>query len=709
MPVADFNDIRLPDYIQNIECFATDQSWLYLGTRWYNEETEQGEMTIYRNGVFEAYAPEAYIVIPYEIEPFTPYHLLVFVPDGNGGAFVYGQHDPLENADLFTLEKYDDNGNLLWSKDYVNEELQGKGAGFSDGAAGPDGSLYLYSSGKNGKILSFDPDGNVKASNVSELDSLEGVLVTEDGKLYGYGYVDEKQYFETLAEGGSGLIASPVDFRKAFEGEGGNVCLCSGTGLWEYNPETADSRLLWNWDDEYVQMVGESVEFLCYADGSYHIMNRVQNVSTDYMKPLWRRGQTLTFVTISFRDRADYPGKEVITLARANSMLRYAFSAFMPDSANIGLSTWTEDLVRMYNRQSKKYYVKMVSEGEGLNSSEKLNRVEMQIMQGEGPDLLEVSGVYAPYMVEKGMLEDLTEYYNASSAINLEDLLPQIREAGASNGMNVLVMPAFSITTWISKDPVPLKEWTPWKFLERCQESQLFYVSDPYESYSRCSRLNLLNRFVDYEAKKCHFDSAEFAKLLEECRKVPSKTVQQNVLSEAEYLMIEDFVSSMHDFAMHNESYGKDCHQGMPGWEGAGHLMNVYDTFAMNKKSKNKDGAWDFLEFLLSKNVQDGIEWGFPVRTDSFDKYLKRSYVSEENSDDEIFVRGHFIPDEVEEEDFEALRKMVASSVYVPGNSRDMIWKIVNEEVSMFFKGDAGLEQTVEKIQNRVSLYLDEM
>ena len=161
-----------------------------------------------------------------------------------------------------------------------------------------------------------------------------------------------------------------------------------------------------------------------------------------------------------------------------------------------------------------------------------------------------------------------------------------------------------------------------------------------------------------------------------------------------------------------SESYGKDCHQGMPGWEGGGHLMNVYDVFAMNTQSKNKEGAWDFLEFILSKKQQDSIKWAFPARTDSFNEYVERSYIGG-TSVDERFVPGfsaeYAYANQVEEEDLAALREMVASSVYISGNARDAVGNIVYEEVAMFFNGGADLEQTIEKIQNRVSLYLKEM
>ena len=713
--VAHINDVQLPEAVSNMKCFAVDQNWLYIGM--YNPGTSfaegRGEIVVYRTGLFSPFDPESHIVIPYDVnpKPFKPYHLLAFVPDGEGGAFVYGQHDPLENGDLFTLDKYDERGDLLWSRDYTGEELAAEGLSLTNGAAASDGRLYLYAAGEGGTIVSFEPDGAIKASYASGLDTLEGMAVTENDDVYAYGHVGERQFFTGLGKGESSPAPFPMKFLKAFGGQGSHMCLSDAEGLWEYDPEADSCSLLWNWDGEYVQMIGRDIEYLCYADDVYYVMNRIQNVRNDYTWPTWKfnQGQTVTFAAISFQDRAEYPGRETVTLARANSMSRYAYSSPMSDVSR-GISTWTEDLVRMYNRQSKKYYIKIVNEEEGLNQSEKLNRVELQILKGEGPDLLEVSDVFAPYMAEKGMLEDLTEYYEESDVVSLEDLLPQIRE-GAAGGMNVLVVPAFSISTWISKAPVPLEEWTPWKFLEQCQESQMFYSLSPYEVFTKCFSRPLLERFVDYESKECHFDSPDFIRLLEECKKVPTREVPQTVLSEADFMAREGImIDSMHAYIINTDDYGKNCYQGMPDWEGGGHLIYPYDVFAMNSQSKCKEGAWDFLEFILSKEVQDNIEWGFPARTDSFDRYVERSYA--QDYADERFVMIPLSASmlvQPEEEDFDSLREMVASSVYMQGRARNVVQSIVFEEAAMFFENDADLEQTIEKIQNRVSLYLKEM
>ncbi|HBA46344.1 MAG TPA: hypothetical protein DCZ91_00790 [Lachnospiraceae bacterium] len=62
-----------------------------------------------------------------------------------------------------------------------------------------------------------------------------------------------------------------------------------------------------------------------------------------------------------------------------------------------------------------------------------------------------------------------------------------------------------------------------------------------------------------------------------------------------------------------------------------------------------------------------------------------------------------------EEGDFDRIKDIISASVYTSVVDKgNVVRDIVLEEAGMYFEGDATLEQTVAKIQNRVSLYLKE-
>ncbi len=61
------------------------------------------------------------------------------------------------------------------------------------------------------------------------------------------------------------------------------------------------------------------------------------------------------------------------------------------------------------------------------------------------------------------------------------------------------------------------------------------------------------------------------------------------------------------------------------------------------------------------------------------------------------------------EADAAAARHMVDNAVIDLRNGlQDPVMRILYEETSMYFQGDASLDETVEKIQSRVGLYLQE-
>ena len=151
---------------------------------------------------------------------------------------------------------------------------------------------------------------------------------------------------------------------------------------------------------------------------------------------------------------------------------------------------------------------------------------------------------------------------------------------------------------------------------------------------------------------------------------------------------------------------------GYPGWNGGEHELNAYVAFAINSASEQKEGAWSFLEYLLSEELQEMMEYwygGFPSREDSFEAHLTDLHIRPGRLKPVFAIGGPelVIPDN---EDIALLREIVYSSVFknwVQGNNP--LWDIVNEEAGMYFAGDSPLEETVQKIQNRVQIYLDEL
>ncbi|MDE6673371.1 MAG: hypothetical protein K2K19_00970, partial [Acetatifactor sp.] len=204
--------------------------------------------------------------------------------------------------------------------------------------------------------------------------------------------------------------------------------------------------------------------------------------------------------------------------------------------------------------------------------------------------------------------------------------------------------------------------------------------------------------FVDYEQKECYFDSEDFRLVLEGCNQWEAEETTEGMLIRA-YFNCTNFYLG---YKKRNAFW-----LGNPGWNGAENQFYPTDVFVMNSASENKEGAWDFLAYLLSRDMQDSIDWEFPVREDSLEQYFLSSYT--EPGTEFNYVEGYGV---LEQEDFITMRELIEHAVYRDSSlisGSNPIRLILHEEVGMYFAGDATLEETVEKIQNRMSLYLKEL
>ena len=128
--------------------------------------------------------------------------------------------------------------------------------------------------------------------------------------------------------------------------------------------------------------------------------------------------------------------------------------------------------------------------------------------------------------------------------------------------------------------------------------------------------------------------------------------------------------------------------------------------FAINSDSKNKEGAWDFLEYLLSEEYQKLLREGFPVRKDCIEIYLNDMYDPYVKFSEDIGEASEYGS---REENIARMREMLDAAVFNDWRGKiNPLRDIIYEEVQMYFAGDATLDETVNKIQNRVQLYLDE-
>lgn len=699
--VADYHYIEMNAVIESEmfpdsydDSYAINGEWMYMTDYLIDEERtrewqeEGGDSILYNYGITRKRISDGsqeknYITT--DIENWNANRPLLLV-DGEGNCYISWRfYDWETKTNTYRLEKYDAEGKLLWAQDPTEEELESIGEQLEQGTVDRKGRVILYSCGE-GCAIRFNPDGSLEGVYRPELESLDGVAVGQDDRAYGYCISGGKAVFVELGGTGETYIC-PMVPNAVYDGYEEGICLDTGMGMFAYEPESEETRLLFGRGDEYVLLDNDKLYKFYQQDGVFTLLCGFTDVLASQNK------QIATIARIIFENSRDYPEKQTVTLA-----------------SDIEFSM-TKTLVKMYNRQSRKYKVKVTAQdGKVLTD---------QLMRGSNADLAEVGRIYTVDLARLGAFEDLTPYYEKSSVVEQGDILESVRDACTVGGKNVTVIPGFVISVMRARgDFVKAEEWNVWKFAEMGQENWMLTSQSPEHALNICMGAEYGEHFIDYENKTCSFDGEEFRRLLELCGKWSVLYSDRGALVEdntgkGDWLFDRPSLKEVKDFVWRHidsdEVYnyeGEDYVStlvGYPGWEGGESRLQAYCAYAISSTSQNKEGAWDFLEYLMSEELQELMEpmlGIFPARKDSFDAYLRNDYVNPG-------TRGWVVPSE---EDIEHIRRMVDTAVlHNVTNAFNPVAVIVSEEAAMYFAGDASLDETVDKIQRRVQLYLDEL
>lgn len=275
-------------------------------------------------------------------------------------------------------------------------------------------------------------------------------------------------------------------------------------------------------------------------------------------------------------------------------------------------------------------------------------------------------------------------------------------------------MPVFTIDTFLAGEPwCEPEDWTVWKFLEMGKENRLFQSQGPGDALAYCMGIQYGEHFIDRDKKECHFDSDEFRRILEACGEWKNYGGRNNMSSQGsgdgDYLLRKgNEIDSVYDLLSDGEPEYFTRLVGYPGWEGGEYKLQSNAMFAINSASEYKEGAWEFLEYLLSEAYQGMLEGAFPVRKECFREYVENPY---RPAWMDMFVdsetgEGAARPGETE---ISLLTDMLDAAVYDSWNGKgNPVWDIVAYEAGMYFEDNCTLDETVDKIQNRVQTWLNE-
>lgn len=368
------------------------------------------------------------------------------------------------------------------------------------------------------------------------------------------------------------------------------------------------------------------------------------------------------------------------------------------------------EAVALFNKSSREFRVELTSYSSlypGASASEWDNAVmklNIELISGKVPDLIDLSGLPADAYLRHGLLEDLYPYLLGDSAINLDDYYANIFDAMSIDGKLPYVTNSVRIfTMFADANAVGTKRgWTVNEFAQLKNDGRIIV-----EGLEPSRFLQMLvaadTRFVDWESGECRFDSEEFVNLLELCKSMADCEDSAQFVSDGSQAncIYTPLFSALFVAQSNARLAGNANPIGFPNATGeVMHIMDAANRIGLSAACEHKDGAWAFVRLFLEPRLQESGIY-FPFLKSSFEKIADASVKGN------TIWRGGMYDGEIREEDIALAREILGSTGFC-GNSDQRLVSLISEIAESYFNDSRTAQEVSADIQRRARLYIDE-
>ena len=608
-----------------------------------------------------------------------------------------------ESTEYYSVYCYDPDGSIVWE-----EAIQGEGELYYAGQiiCVPDG---LVISDSNGLSLMSRDDGSIKGT-VARDSSLAGCSIygLEDGRIAVWSYGDSGQEIRVFTSSGEEAGTYPVtgnaQFITMLPGSSYALYLFSERGIYGMN---LDGK--------------EPVKVLDYLDSDLDIL------SVDALVEL----EPGCFAAALIDTDGD---TEVCLLNKVDP--ETAANRTILTLGCYYIDYEVRKQVLAYNKTSENTRIRILdySDYDTSTGSEGLTRLNADIASGNAPDIILLS--YAMPLrsyVAKGVLEDLTPYYEGDEELQNTPFLTNVLDAFRTDGRMYTIVPAFYVMTLIgAKEDVG----DPASFtLDRAKSLIQQKGADLSRAFGLVQRDILLynalelcgESFLNWETASCSFNSEEFISLLEFLEPFPGSMTEGETMVDttADYrngtsLFYLTSLGSFDDYVyIRHGMFGKEITMtGFPCDSGAEAAISPQMQIAVSSTAKDKDAAWEFVRRFLQPGYQSSINYYYwPVSEEAIEALAVTAqephYFDDGNGNLEIepvvvSIGGEMIELPVlsheEAEEVKEFLRSIDHAVYIDS----AVENIITEEAEAFFSGQKSAKDVADIIQSRVQIYINE-
>lgn len=523
---------------------------------------------------------------------------------------------------------------------------------------------------------------------------------------------------------------------EPYSGSGDYLCyVSSDTGIAGLRADTLETESVLNLLNIGVDNSNISSFSIC-NDGSFLTVN------TDYSQA----EATTVISRISPVDSSEVAEKEIVTLG--------CFS----------LDWNIRSEIAAFNKQSDKYTIYATSFSESNDISDwnaALTKFNNELLAGNVPDLILLdSQMPINSYASKGLFADLYDFLDKDPDLSKDDFMPNVLSSLEKDGKLYELTPSFSIQTVAAKTSLVGTDRSI--TLDRAKEV-MAGMGDNVNMFNDMTASGFLSAalsysdFVDYKNGTCNFDTPEFKAFLEYAKTLPTEIDydklwnenpnywqdQEKAYRENRTLFYNMYFSDFRTYNLTKEGYlGEDItFTGFPvTQEGSSGAMILASTeMAVSSKSKHKDGAWEFIKYVIMNNVTEepvylwnastgkqeetgetrytSKNYNLPILKDQLQKIGKQAtvtdyYIDENGSKVEQTMTYYIADQEIKippltQDDVDMLIEYFGTVTKLVRYD-DNISSIVNEETALFFDGTKSVDETASIIQSRASIYMSE-
>lgn len=401
-----------------------------------------------------------------------------------------------------------------------------------------------------------------------------------------------------------------------------------------------------------------------------------------------------------------------------------------------------------FNKQSDKYRIE-VKDYSQYNTEDDYEagqtKLTTEILSGQVPDLFAVDQMPISRIAAKGYLEDLWPFIDKDTELGgRSGVVEPIFNAIAKNGKLYYIVSSAQIMTvggpaqlvgskmgWTLADLKAAYDQMP-------PGADIFSIGYTKENVLRDFLVMLEDDFINWETGEVTFDSQEFIDVLNFADMFPAEFDWESyygpdfnwdvdyeddatrIASGKQMLSIvnvNDFVY----WRQYQTYFGGDMtFIGYPTGDGSlGSAFSVDGGIAMSSTCKDKDGAWEFLRYLLTEEYQTQNSWSIPTNKKVFQQRLKEAMTPQYYTDYEtgeqvkqpttwVYINGEEIQlYELTQEDARKLQDLINATEHIYTYD-STVYDVVSDECAAFFAGQSSAENTAKMIQSRMNIYVNE-